>query len=142
MYKDYENYKEFRRIVREELNNPNSVFSSYNIQHNKRFTKIGCIVNLQDECAQIDEYSKLIMVSEKVTPLVKHIDLDLNLFEYLYMPKPDEIMMVEDDNKTIKPTLSYVVEYHFVFQNVTWINIIKLISCLGILTTIITYAIQ
>lgn len=132
LYKDIVNYLNFRKIVKRESSNPQSVYNEYRLKHNAKFTKIGFVLTLPDECSQIDEDSKNYFVLDKITPVVKYLDEELQFNEYLSIKEPDPFMEI-DDLGNMKQTLSYLVEFDFDFRVLSWGLLVKTIvlSTLG-----------
>lgn len=126
LYKDIVNYFNFKKVIKRELANKESIFNEYKLQHNYNFTKIGFILTLPDECAQIDDESKRYFVVDKMTPVIKYLDEELQFNEYLTIKEPDEFMYV-DDNGVQKQTLSYLIEFDFDFKVLSWVLVLKLL---------------
>ncbi|MGL5691331.1 MAG: hypothetical protein ACRDD8_11020 [Bacteroidales bacterium] len=134
IYKDIVNYKNFKKTIKKEKNNPQSIYNTYGFQHNKSYTKLGCIITLGDEYSSVDTIERDLIVFEKIIPITNYFDIDLCFGECLYIEKPDVWLAINDNGEMVE-TLSYKIELSYEFNILTKTNLIKsiLISGIGIM---------
>ena len=81
IYYDIKNYIYFVKTIKRESEDSKSLYNFYNFGHNSKYTRIGCLISLTDECSQIDELHREIYLNEKIVPIARYLDKDLNLAE-------------------------------------------------------------
>lgn len=126
MYKDIINFNSFKKIIKLEESKADSLYNRFGFNTNKKRNRIGCIISLPDECSHLDEETKLSYVYEKIAPIMRYLDMDLQFGEYLNAYEPDEILSVDDNNVTSN-TLSYFLEFKFAYKGFNAWRITKML---------------
>lgn len=127
VYRDFENFNDWKKTIKREEFNPNSKFNKWKLKRTKLYD-IYVIITLDESDIPLPEDVKRIKVIESLNPLNRYLDEDLGFAECLNC----EFNQFEDDKKI--PTLSYLIVYRFIFNKFSIIWLVKFIIKLGILT--------
>jgi len=130
VYRDFENFADWRRVIREEEAKPLSKYNMWKIERTKLFD-LYTIVTLDEADNQLPEAAKRTKVIETLNPLHRYLDDDLGFAECLNC----EFNQFEDDEG--KPTLSYLIVYRFRFDKFSIKWVLKSLIILGVLTFIV-----
>ena len=116
VYRDFENYKDWRRIIKREEFDPNSNFNKWNLKRTKLYD-VYIIVTLDESDIPLPEVVKRTKVLESLNPLNRYLDEDLGFAECLSC----EFNQFEDDKGEL--TLSYLIVYRFIFNtfSIKWL---------------------
>lgn len=114
-WRDIENYRAWISTVKAEFANPDSQFNKFGFSHNYTYM-IYLVMALETDEGQLPDNLRRLRVIEKLRPVNRYLDEDLNFAEYLV----PEFNQVYDDDE---PTLNYVIAYRFAFKTlgVWWI---------------------
>jgi hypothetical protein len=131
VYRDLENFADWKRIIKREESDPNSKFSKWKLQRTKLYD-VYIIITLDESDIPLPELVKRTKVLESLNPLNRYLDEELGFAECLNC----EFNQFEDDQGI--PTLSYLIVYRFNFNkfSIKWlskfifVNIILLILIL------------
>ncbi len=126
VYRDLENFADWKRTVRREEANPNSKFSKWNMQRTA-FYDIYVIINLEEEDYNLPEVVKRTKILESLSPINRYLDEDLGFAECLDI----EFNQFEDEKGVL--TLSYLILYRFRFEKFSLKWIIKSLIILGVI---------
>ena len=124
VYRDFENFNDWRRIIKKEEADPKSNYNRWKLEHTKLFD-VYTIVTLEDVDAQLPEAVQRTKVVESLNPLNRYLDEDLGFAECLNI----EFNQFQDDQG--KPTLSYLIVYRFNFKKFSIKWLIKFIVITG-----------
>lgn len=130
VYRDFENFLDWRRVVKKEESNPKSKFNMWKLQRTKLYD-IYTVVSLDEADAQLPEIVQRTKVLESLNPLHRYLDEDLGFAECLNC----EFNQFQDDKGNL--TLSYLIVYRFNFKKFSIKWIVKTLIILGILTYIV-----
>jgi len=132
VYRDFENFADWRRIVRREEADPKSKYNQWKLSRTKLYD-IYTIVSLDEVDLQLPEAVQRTKVVESLNPLHRYLDDDLGFAECLNC----EFNQFEDDKGL--PTLSYLMVYRFRFEKFSLKWIIKSLIILGILAYVVLH---
>jgi hypothetical protein len=127
VYRDFENFNDWKKIIKREEKNVDSKFNKWNLQHTKLYD-IFVTISLDEEDAQLPEIIKRTKVLESLNPINRYLDEELGFAECLSC----EFNQFEDDKGI--PTLSYLIVYRFIFNKFSIIWLLKFITITGALT--------
>ena len=96
VYRDFENFGDWKRIVKREENDPNSNYNRWKLSRTKLYD-IYTVISLDEEDAQLPEIIQRTKVLESLYPLNRYSDNDLGFAECLNI----ELNQFEDDGKPI-----------------------------------------
>ena len=109
IYRDFENFADWKKTIRREEANPISKFSKWKMQRTSLYD-VYLIVNLEEEDYALPEVVKRTKILESLAPINRYLDEDLGFAECLNV----EFNQFQDDNG--KLTLSYLIVYRFRFD--------------------------
>lgn len=109
VYRDFENFADWKRVVKKEKADPNSRYSKWKLQHTMLYD-LFLTITLDDSDIQLPDIIKKAKVLETLIPLNKYLDEDLGFAGSLSI----ELNQIEDDQKNL--TLSYFIVYRFIFE--------------------------
>ena len=125
-YKDIKNYIDFIKTIKREKSDPNSQLNKYNIKINKIYN-LYFQVSLSDADSQLPENLKSMALIEKIAPINKYLDQDLDFGEYL-VPEFNQFL----DEKGNKSN-SFGIVYYFEFNQISLKWIIKWLLIIGLI---------
>ena len=123
-WKDFKNYLEWIKIIKNERDDPNSLYNKYDIKHNF-FYNIYLGITLPQEDSVLPSKIKRMRVVESLAAVHRYIDVDLGFAEYIV---PEFNQVVDDEGNE---TLTYVIVYRFAFKKLSLMFIIKRLLILG-----------
>ena len=132
VYRDFENFADWRRVVKREEANPNSNYRKWKLSRTKLYD-IYTIVNLDEIDMQLPEAVQRTKVVESLNPLHRYLDDDLGFAECLNC----EFNQFEDDEG--KPSLSYLIVYRFNFNKFSLKWLLKFLVVTGALTYVVLH---
>ena len=132
VYRDFENFNDWKRIIKREEKNPSSLYNKWKLDRSKLYD-IFVIVSLDPVDDQLPEEVKRTKVMEMMGPLNRYLDEDLGFAECLSC----EFNQFEDDEGNL--TLSYLIVYRFIFNKFSLKWIVKSLFILSVLTYIIIH---
>ena len=109
VYRDFENFADWKKTIQREETNPNSKFSKWKMQRTGLYD-VYLVVNLEEQDYALPEIVKRTKILEALSPVNKYLDEDLGFAECLNV----EFNQFQDDNG--KLTLSYLIVYRFRFD--------------------------
>ena len=130
VYRDFENYKDWRRIIKREEFDPNSNFNKWNLKRTKLYD-VYIIVTLDESDIPLPEVVKRTKVLESLNPLNRYLDESLGFAECLSV----EFNQFEDDKK--EPTLSYLIVYRFIWKTFSLKWLAKFIIIWGVIVFVV-----
>lgn len=126
VYRDFENFADWKKTIRREEANPSSKFSKWKMQRTGLYD-VFLIINLEEQDYALPEIVKRTKILESLSPVNKYLDEDLGFAECLNV----EFNQFEDDNG--KLTLSYLIVYRFAFKKFSLKWLAKFIIITGAL---------
>lgn len=132
VYRDFENFADWRRTIKKEESNPKSNFNRWKLERTRLFD-VYTVVSLDEADAQLPETIKRTKVLESLNPLHRYLDEDLGFAECLNA----EFNQFEDDKGN--PTLSYLIVYRFNFNKFSLKWLVKFLVITGGLIFAIVY---
>jgi hypothetical protein len=108
---DIKNYKNWIRVIDEEINNPNSKFNKYKLERSY-FYIIYLSTSLPEEDALLPDNIKRLRLMEILAPVHQYLDDDLGFAGYL---TPEFSQFYNEDT----PTLTYAAIYRFTFDRLS-----------------------
>lgn len=127
VYRDFENFADWKKIIRKEQNNPNSKFNKWKLSRTKLYD-IYLSISLDEADAVLPEALQRIKLMESLNPVHKYLDEELGFSECLNI----EFNQYTDE-ATKKPTLTYLIVYRFNFNKFSIKWAVKTIVILGVL---------
>lgn len=127
VYRDIENFSDWKKIIKKEQNNPISKFNKWKLSRTKLFD-IYLTLSLDENDAVLPESVQRVKLMETLNPVHRYLDEELGFAECLNC----EFNQYVDENK--KPTLTYLIVYRFNFNKLSIKWIVKNLIILGILT--------
>jgi len=124
--RDFQNYRDWIRIIKREIANPLSKFNKFGLNYNF-FYNLYVPVSLDDGDKDLPDKIKRLRLVESLAPIHRYLDEDLGFSEYIV---PEFNQFYDDENK---PTLTYGVVYKFAFKKFSIQWLIKWIIILSIL---------
>jgi len=126
VYRDFENYFDWKRVIDEQKADPKSNYNKWKLEHTKLYD-IYATVTIDESYAALPEAIQRTQLVEMLNPLHRYLDDDLGFAECLNC----EFNQFVDEKD--KPTLSYLIVYRFNFEkfSVSWV--VKSLIKLGIL---------
>jgi len=109
VYRDFENFVDWKRTIRREQSNPNSKFNKWKLSRTKLYD-VYLIISLDESDVPLPEELKRVKVIESLNPLNRYLDEELGFAECLSC----EFNQFDDRDGT--PTLSYLMVYRFIFN--------------------------
>jgi len=109
VYRDFENFADWKRTIRREQSNPNSKFNKWKLSRTKLYD-VYLIISLDESDVPLPEELKRVKVIESLNPLNRYLDEELGFAECLSC----EFNQFED--KEGNATLSYLIVYRFIFN--------------------------
>ena len=106
VYRDFENFNDWKKTIRKEQKNPKSLFSEWKLSRTKLFD-VYTTLTLEDTDTLLPETVQRMKLMEMLQPLHKYLDEDLGFAECLDV----EFNQFQDAEK--KPTLTYLIVYRF-----------------------------
>lgn len=126
VYRDLENFADWKKTILKEQANPKSKYNQWKLERTKLFD-IYTVISLEEADANLTENIQRTKVVELLNPLHRYLDDELGFAECLNI----EFNQFQDDQG--KPTLSYLVVYHFNFNKLSLKWVIKSLIKLAIL---------
>lgn len=126
VYRDFENFADWKRTIRREKENPRSKFNLWKLNSTKLYD-LYLTISLEDGDEVLTEDIKRVKIMESLNPLHKYLDEELGFAECLNC---EFNQFVDDKNQ---PTLSYLIVYRFNFNKFSIKWLVKTIITLGIL---------
>lgn len=126
VYRDFENFYDWKKTIKREKANPTSLFNRWKLQHTKLYD-VFVVISLEDADAQLPEAVQRTKVIEMLNPLHRYLDDDLKFAECLDC----EFNQYEDSAG--KPTLSYLIVYKFHWNKFSLKWLLKFLIINGIL---------
>lgn len=120
VYRDFENFADWRKTIKKEEKNKKSLYNKYNLSRTKLYD-VYVIISLDDIDAQLSEMIQRTKVLEILNPINRYLDNELGFAECLDI----ELNQFDDDEGT--PTLSYLIVYRFHFSKFSLLWILKFI---------------
>jgi hypothetical protein len=130
VYRDFENFADWKRVIKREEINRNSKYNQWKLSHTKLYD-VYTIVTLDEADAQLPEKIQRVKVHESVNPLHRYLDEELGFAECLSV----EFNQFDDDAG--KPTLSYLIVYRFIFNKFSLKWLFKFLLFWGIIIFVI-----
>lgn len=130
VYRDFENFADWRRVIKKEEANPQSKFNQWKLERTRLFD-IYTIVSLDEKDNQLPETVQRTKVIESLNPLHRYLDEELGFAELLTV----DFNQFEDNQG--KPTLSYLIVYRFNFNKFSIKWLIKFLVITGLLIFVI-----
>ena len=130
VYHDFENFLDWRRVIKMEEARPNSKFNLWKLQRTQ-FYDIYITVSLDEADAQLPENIKRVKVIESLNMLNRYFDEELGFAECLDI----EFNQFEDDERNL--TLTYLIVYRFSFKKFSIKWLLKFLIINSILAFII-----
>ena len=130
VYRDFENFADWRRVVKREETDPKSKYNLWKLERTRLYD-IYTIVSLEEADANLPEAVQRTKVIEMLNPLHRYLDEDLGFAECLNA----EFNQFEDDEG--KPTLSYLIVYRFNFNKFSIKWLLKFLIVTGALVFVI-----
>lgn len=132
VYRDFENFADWRRTVKKEEANPKSNYNTWKLSRTK-FYDIYTVVNLDDNDLLLPEAAQRTKVVESLNPLHRYLDDDLGFAECLNC----EFNQFEDAKG--KPTLSYLIVYRFNFNKFSIKWLLKFLIKIAVLVYVVLH---
>jgi hypothetical protein len=123
--RDFQNYRDWIRIIKREVANPISKFNKFGLNYNF-FYNLYVPISLDDGDKDLPDKIKRLRLVESLAPIHRYLDEDLGFSEYIV---PEFNQFYDDQNK---PTLTYGVVYKFAFKKFSIQWLIKWIVILSI----------
>ena len=116
VYRDFENFNDWKKTIKREKANPKSLFNRWKLQHTKLYD-VFVVISLEDADAQLPEDVQRTKVIEMLNPLHRYLDDDLKFAECLDCEFNQYV-----DDKGVN-TLSYLIVYkfHWVKFSIKWL---------------------
>jgi hypothetical protein len=116
VYRDFENFADWRRKIRNEEDNPQSKYNRWKIQRTRLYD-LYVTVSLDEADAPLPENVKRTKVVETLNPLNRYLDEEMGFAECLSC----EFNQFEDDDHNL--TLTYLIVYRFIFNkfSIKWL---------------------
>lgn len=136
VYRDFRDYFSWINIIKQEKNNPESLWHKFKLDNNFFYT-IYLVVSLEEEDAPLSDYIKRLKIIEILSPINRYLD-NLGYAEYL-VPEFNQII----NNETNKLTLSYGIVYRFAFNrfNIFWL-LSRLLGIIGFIIGINMFSLK
>jgi hypothetical protein len=132
VYRDFENFVDWKKTVRREQANPNSFFNKWKLSRTKLYD-VYTTVSLENTDALLPENIQRVKLMEILNPLHKYLDEDLSFAECLDC----EFNQFEDDKGS--PTLTYLIVYRFRWNKFSIGWMLKSLIILSILIYLIIH---
>jgi len=126
VYRDFQNFSDWKKTVRKEENNPNSKFNKWKLKRTKLYD-VYITVSLDESDDSLPENVKRVKVLESLNPLNRYLDEELGFAECLSC----EFNQFEDSEG--KLTLTYLIVYRFIFNKFSLKWLLKFIVKLSVL---------
>lgn len=127
VYRDFENFADWKRIIKREENNSNSKFNRWKLARTKLYD-VYLSVSLEDGDEKLPESVQRVKVMETLNPVHKYLDEELAFAECLNC----EFNQFVDEKQN--PTLTYLIVYRFNFNKFSIKWLVKTLLILGVLT--------
>ena len=124
IYRDFDNYRDWIKIIKREEKDPNSKFNKFKLSRNY-FYNVYCTVSLDDVDLQTTETVQRLKIIEMLNPVHRYLDDELGFAECL---TPEFNQFVDDHQQ---PTLTYLVMYRFSFNKFSIKWLLKWIIIIG-----------
>lgn len=112
VWRDFENYRDWKHVIKKEKSNPNSKFNQWNLNHNYFYTIY--FTHTQDETeAQLPERIQRLRMIESFAPLHRYLDEELGFAGSLV---PEFNQFYDDEGES---TLTYLIAYRFAFDKIS-----------------------
>jgi hypothetical protein len=126
VYRDFENFADWRRVVKEQESNIQSKYSKWKLQHSKLYD-IYVTLTLDEADLPLPEIVKRTKVLEMLNPLNKYLDEELGFAGNLTC---EFNQFVDDKNE---PTLSYLIVYSFNFEKFSLLWLFRFLVITGLI---------
>jgi len=130
VYRDFENFSDWKRIIRKEESNPNSKYNKWKLERTKLYD-IFVTITLDDSDSVLPDVIKRTKVLESLNLLNRYLDEELGFAECLSC----EFNQFEDDKGN--PTLSYFIVYRFIFNKLSLSWLLKFIIINGLIVFVV-----
>lgn len=116
VYRDFENFKDWRKTISEEERNPDSKFNKWKLKRTKLYD-IYLITSLDDADDPLPDVVKRTKVIESLNPIHRYLDEELGFAGSLSY----EFNQFEDDEGNL--TITYLIVYRFIFEkfSIKWL---------------------
>lgn len=118
VYRDFENYFDWIRTIKQQERDPNSKFNKWKLNRTKLYD-VFVTVSLDEADAQLPEVVQRTKVLESLNPLHRYLDEELGFAGSLAC----EFNQFIDDEQN--PTLTYLIVYRFIFEKFSLIWLAK-----------------
>ena len=118
VYRDFENFLDWRRKIKEEESNPKSKYNLWKLDKTKLYD-IYLVISLDEADSNLPEIVQRTKVLEMLNPLNRYLDDELGFAECLNI----EFNQFADDANN--PTLSYLIVYRFNFEKFSILWLLK-----------------
>jgi len=132
VYRDFENYSDWKKTIKNEEKNPKSNFNKWQLNRTRLFD-VYTIVSLEDIDEALPETVKRTKVMEMLNPVHRYLDETLGFAECLTC----EFNQFEDDDKNL--TLSYLIVYRFRFEKFSLKWLLKFLVVTGALVYVVLH---
>jgi len=113
VYRDIENYIEFKRVLKKEINNPKSKFNKWKLSCNTFYT-IFVTVDVDESEANLPQKIMRLRMFESLAPVHRYLDEELGFAECL-TPEFNQFFDSEGN-----PTLTYLISYRYSFNKLSF----------------------
>ena len=130
VYRDFENYNDWKKTIKAEESNLSSKYNKWKLNRNS-FYNVYFTMDIDETEAQLPEQIKRLRLMETLAPLHLYLDEELGFAECL---TPEFNQFYDDEGN---PTLTYLIAYRFSFNKFSISWLIKFLLKLGVLITAI-----
>ena len=109
VWRDFENYKDWRRILKREGQTIDSKFNKWKLQHNAFYT-LYFTMDIEESESQLPEKIMQLRLFETLAPLHRYLDEELGFAECI----TPEFNRFHDEEGN--PTLTFLISYRFSFD--------------------------
>ena len=125
VYRDFENFSDWCRVVKREETDKNSLFNQWNLKRTKLYD-LFLTVSLDESSEQLADPIKRTQLVESLNPLHRYLD-ELGFAECLHC----DFNQFEDDKHNL--TLTYLIVYRFIFNKFSLIWLTKFLTVTSVL---------
>jgi len=127
VYRDFENFNDWKRIINREKANKDSKFNKWKLEHTKLYD-LFITVSLDDADANLPEVVKRTKLLEYLNPLNRYLDEELGFAGSLSI----EFNQFENDKHEL--TLTYHIVYRFIFEKFSLKWLAKTVLYISLIT--------
>jgi len=109
VWRDFENYRDWIRVIKKEESNKNSKYNTWKLQHNPFYT-VYFTMDIEESEAQLPEKIMQLRLFETLAPLNRYLDEELGFAECL---APEFNRFFDEEGN---PTLTFIISYRFMFN--------------------------